>query len=72
MSAAEANDVINDPESSRPRKVPRGLDESSNAFFHAEAKDNYRQLQYKVLDSVISGLSDRFEPNATAVQYRKL
>ena len=52
---------------SRPRKVLRRLDESSNAFFHAEAKDNYRQLYYEVLDSVISGLSDRFEPDATAV-----
>ena len=52
---------------SRPRKVLRRLDESPNAFFHAEAKDNYRQLYYEVLDSVISGLSDRFEPDATAV-----
>ena len=57
----------NDPELSRPRKVLRRLHESLNAFFHAEAKENYRQLYYKVLDSVISGLSDRFEPDATAV-----
>ena len=49
-----------DPELSRPRKVSRWLDESSIAFFHAETKDNYRQLHYKVLDSVISVLSDRF------------
>ena len=67
LSATEANDVINDSELSRPRKVLRRLDESSNAFFHAEAKDNYRQLYYEVLDSVISGLSDRFEPDATTV-----
>ena len=38
LSATEANDVINDPELSRPRKVLRRLDESSNAFFHAEPK----------------------------------
>ena len=41
FSATEANDVIDDPQLSRPRKVPRQLDEFSNAFFHAEAKDNY-------------------------------
>ena len=67
LSATEANDIIDDPKLSRPRKVLRRLDEYSNAFFHAEAKDNYRQLYCKVLNSVISGLSDRFEPNATAV-----
>ena len=64
LSATEANDVIDDPELSRPRKVLRRLDESSNAFFRAEAKDNYRQLYYEVLDFVISGLNDRFEPDA--------
>ena len=52
---------------SRPRKVLRRVDEYSAAFFHAEAKDNNRQLYYEVLDSIISGLSDRFEPDATAV-----
>ena len=52
---------------SGPRKVLRRLHESSNPFFHAEAKDNYRQLYNEVLDSVISGLSDRFEPDATTV-----
>ena len=67
MSATEKNDVINDPELSRPRKVLRRLDESSNIFFHAEAKDIYRQLYYEELDSVISGLNNRFEPDATAV-----
>ena len=67
MSATEANDVIDDPELSRPRKVLRRLDESSTAFFHAEAKHNYRQLCYEVLDSVITEFSDRFEPDATAV-----
>ena len=61
------NDVIDDPDLSRLRKVLRRLDEYSNAFFHAEAKDSYRQLYYEVLDSVISGLSDRFEPDATTV-----
>ena len=53
LSATEANGVINDPELSRPRKVLRRLDKSSNTFFHAEAKDNHRQLYYEVLDSVI-------------------
>ena len=67
LTAIEANDVIDDPELSRPRKVPRRLNEYSNVFFHAEAKDNYRQLYYEELESVISGLSDRFEPGATAV-----
>ena len=66
-SATEANDVINNPELSRPRKILRRLDKSSNAFFHAEAKDNYRQLYYEVLDFVISGSSDRFEPDPTVV-----
>ena len=41
LSAREANDVIDDPELSESREIPRRLDESSNAFFHAEAKDNY-------------------------------
>ena len=60
--------LFDDPELSRPRKVPQRLDESSNIFFCAEAaKDNYRQLYYEVLDSVISGFSDRFEPDASAV-----
>ena len=67
MSASETNDVIDDPELPRPRKVPRRLDKSSNAFFHAEAKDNYRHLYYEVLDSETSGLSDRLDPDATAV-----
>ena len=67
MTATEANDVIDDPALSRPRKVLQRLDESSNAFFYAETKDNHRQLYYEVLDSAISGLSDRFEPDATAV-----
>ena len=40
LSATGANGVINDPELSRPRKVIRLLDESTNAFFHAEAKNN--------------------------------
>ena len=66
LNATEANDVINDLELPRPRKVLRRLDESSNAFFHAEAKDNYRQLCYEVLDSVITGFSDCFEPDVTA------
>ena len=67
FSATGAKDVIDDPELSRPRKLPQQLDESSNAFFQAETKDNYRQLYYEVLDSVISGLSDHFKPDATAV-----
>ena len=67
LNATKANNVIDDPQSSRLRKILRRLDESSNTFFHAEAKDNYRQLYYEVLDSVVSGLSDRFEPDATAV-----
>ena len=54
-SDTEANDVINNPELSRPRKVLRRRDEFANAFFHAEAKDNYRQLYYEVLDFLISG-----------------
>ena len=52
---------------SRSRKVIRWLDESSNAFFHPEAKDNYGQLCHKVLHFVIFGLSNCFEPDATAV-----
>ena len=36
-------------------------------MFRTEAKDNYRQFYYEGLDSVISGLSIRFEPDATAV-----
>ena len=48
-------------------KFPRQLDESSNLILHLESKDIYRQLYYEVLDSVISELSDRFEPDATAV-----
>ena len=67
MSAIEANDVVDDPESSRLRKVSRWLDESSNAFFHAQAKDNYRRLHHEVLHSVIFGSSDGFEPDASAV-----
>ena len=67
LDATEANKVIDDPALSRPRKVLRRLDESSNAFFHAEAKDNYKQLYHEMLDLVISELSDRFEPDATAV-----
>ena len=67
MSAAKAKNVVDDPKLSRPRKLPQQLDETSNAFFQAEAKDNYRQLSYEVLDSIISGLSNRFKPNATAV-----
>ena len=67
VSATEANNVVDDPKLSRSRKVSRRFDESSNALFHAEAKDNYRQLYYEVLDYVISGLSDRFEPDAIAV-----
>ena len=35
--------------------------------FMQRPKINYRQLYYEVLDSVISGLNDRFEPGATAV-----
>ena len=54
LSVTEANDIIDDAKLSRPRKVPRRLDESSNAFFHAEAKDNYKQLYYEVLDSLSS------------------
>ena len=46
LSATEANDVIDDPEFSRLRKVLRHLNESSNGFFHVEDKDNYRQFQY--------------------------
>ena len=42
LIAAEANNVIDDPELSSPRKVLQRLDEYSNAFFHAVAKDNYR------------------------------
>ena len=72
LSATEANDVIDNPELSRPRKVLQRLDEYSNAFFHPVAKDNYRQIYYEVLDSVISGLSDRFEPDATAVHLTKI
>ena len=67
LSDTEANDVIDDPDLSRPRKVSQRLYESSNVFFHAEAKDNYRQLYYEGLDSVFSGSSDRVEPDATAV-----
>ena len=67
MNDTKAKGVIDDPELPRPRKVSPPLDESSNAFFHAEAKDNYRQLYYKVLDFLISGSSDRVEPDATAV-----
>ena len=67
MSGTEANDVIDNPDLSRPRKVPRRPDESLNAFFHAEVKDNYRQLYYEERNFVISGSSDRVEPDATAV-----
>ena len=48
-------------------KFSDGLINIQMPFFDAEAKDNYRQFYYEVLDFVISGLSDRFEPDATAV-----
>ena len=33
-----------DPDLSKSRKIHRRVDESLNIFFHAEAKDFYRQL----------------------------
>ena len=48
------------------KKFPT-VGESSNACFHAEAKDSYRQLYYEVLDSAIFGLIDHLEPEAAAV-----
>ena len=48
-------------------KFSDGLMNIQMPFFMQRPKINYRQLYYEVLDSVISGLNDRFESGATAV-----
>ena len=70
VSATKANDVTDDPELSRPQKIfPSAL---MNLQMSSFVQRSWKYVQYsyifEVLDSIISGLSNRFEPDATAVR----
>ena len=73
VASAELNESIDEPQLPRQRKVPRRLDENAqSAFIPQTAKDAHRQLYFSLLDSVLVGHTDRFEPNKTAIHFRKI
>eukprot|EP00795_Rhopilema_esculentum_P009559 gene9559-17307_t len=73
LASAELNESIDEPQLPRQRKMPRRLDENAqSAFIPQTAKDAHRQLYFFSLDSVLFGLTDRFEPNETAIHFKKI
>eukprot|EP00794_Sanderia_malayensis_P010290 gene10290-11350_t len=72
-TSADLNESIDEPQLPTQRKVPRRLDDNAqSAFVPQTAKDAHRQLYFSLLDSVFFGLTDRFEPNETAIHFRKI
>jgi hypothetical protein len=52
---------LNEPELPRPRKIPRRLDDnSSTQYSHISVMAMYRQRYFEVIDSLTSGLENRF------------
>ena len=47
-------------------------DDAQSAIIPQTAKDAHRQLYFSLLDSVLVGLTDRFESDETAVHLRKI
>ena len=73
VASAEINESIDGPRLPRLRKVPVRLDDNAESvFFSRTAKDAYRQMYFSVLDSVLLGVSDRLEPDETAVHCRRI
>ena len=73
VASAHLNESIDEPRLPRQRKVPRTLDDNArSAVIPQTAKDEHRQLYFSLLDSVLVGLTDRFEPDETAIHFRKI
>ena len=73
VASAHLNESIDEPRLPRQRKVPRTLDDNAQAAVIPQtAKDAHRQLYFSLLDSVLVGLTDRFEPDETAIHFRKI
>ena len=73
VASAHLNESIDEPRLPRQRKVPRTLDgNAQSAVIPQTAKDAHRQLYFSLLDSVLVGLTDRFEPDETAIHFRKI
>ena len=52
---------INEPKLQRPRKVPRRLDDNPTAQHNfTSVAELYRQRYFEIIDTLISGLDDRF------------
>ena len=67
------NESIDVPWPPMLRKVPVRLDDNAESeFFSRTAKDAYHQMYFSVLDGVLVGVTDRFEPDETAVHFRKM
>ena len=73
LHAVASNASIKEPKLPRQHKVPRRIDEGTEAsFFPATAQDLYRHKYFTILDGVLVGLNDRFEPDKTSEHLKKV
>ena len=64
---------IKEPKLTRQYKVPRRIGEGTEAsFFPVTAQDLYRQKYFTILDSVLVGLTVRFESHETSEHLKRV
>ena len=61
------NDLIEEPSLPRQRKVPKRIDDGAGVPFVASTPEEFYKVKYfHILDSVLVGLTERFEPDETS------
>lgn len=67
------NMELDQPELPRKRRMPaRKTVGTAEPYFPLKPEDTYRQLYFRLVDVVIAGLSNRFEPTETTQHLRKV
>ena len=73
LHAVASNGSIKEPKSPRQHKVPRRIDEGTEAsFFPTTTQDPYRHKCFTILDCVLFGLTDQLEPDKTSEHLKKV
>ena len=73
QSVLTLTDLIKNPKLSKQKRIPRRLDDGAGvSFVPSTPQEFYRIKYFTILDSVLVGLTERFEPDETSRQLTRV
>ena len=73
VASVDLNESIDASPLQRLRKIPLRIDDNvESVLFPRSMRDVYHQMYFSVLDNALVGITDRFEPDETAVHFRNI